>query len=344
MKFKENFSLKYFNTFCIDAKAKKFLEINTIQEVEKFILNFDLDEPIFFLGAGSNILFIEDFDGLVIYPNLRGEKIVEKHNDYVKFEALAGKNWHSFVEKCINKNFFGIENLALIPGNIGGAIVQNIGAYGEEIQNYVDEVYGFDLKDKVFKTFNREECHFSYRNSIFKNQLKGRFLILSVKFILRTKPIVNLSYFDLQNKLKNNPEINPTPKWVFEIICMMRRSKLPDIKKYPNAGSFFKNPLVDEEKTEEIRRKYSDLVAYPVGNDKFKIPAGWLIEKAGWKGKRIGNVGTYEQHALVIINFGVRNGREILDFANRIRNDVMEKFYIELEFEVEIVGNNNNFK
>lgn len=344
MEFKENFSLKNFNSFRIDAKAKKFLKINSIQKVEGFFLNFDFDESIFVLGAGSNILFIEDFNGLVIYPNLKGERIVENHNDYVIIEVLAGENWHSFVEKCINKNFFGLENLALIPGNIGGAIVQNIGAYGEEIQNYVYEVYGFDLKDKIFKTFNKEECQFYYRNSVFKNQLKGRFLILSAKFKLRKRPIVNLSYLDLQAELKNYPQFRPNPKWVFETVCKLRKSKLPDIEKYPNAGSFFKNPLVDGDKIEEIKNKHSELVAYPDGKEKFKIPAGWLIEKAGWKGKRMGNVGTYEHHALVIINFGVKNGKEILDFANRIRNDVMEKFGIKLEFEVEIVGNNNNFE
>ncbi|MGQ9819450.1 MAG: UDP-N-acetylmuramate dehydrogenase [Candidatus Kapaibacteriales bacterium] len=344
MGIKHNFSLKDFNTFRIDVKAKKFLEVNSIEEVEKYLINFKIDEQICFLGAGSNILFIEDFEGLIVRPILSGVKIIDVTDDYVIIEASAGENWHSFVKKCINNNFFGLENLALIPGNVGGAIVQNIGAYAEEIQNFVLEVYGFDLKDKIFRILNKEECRFSYRNSIFKNQLKARFLILSAKFLLRKKPIVNVSYSDLQNELKKNPNIKPNPKWVFNTVCSIRKSKLPDNKKYPNAGSFFKNPIVDGNKIDEIKRKYPELVAFPVGNDNFKIPAGWLIEKAGWKGKRIGKVGTYEHHSLIIINFGVKTGKEILDFANLIRWNVKEKFDIELEFEVEIVNNNNNFE
>lgn len=339
MRFEQNFSLKEYNTFSVEAKAKRFLVLHSIEDAEKFFAKYTISEPIFFLGGGSNILFISDFDGLVIYPNLRGIKIFKNTNDSVILEVFAGESWHHFVEICVKNHFFGLENLALIPGKISGAIVQNIGAYGEEVRNFVVEVSGFDLNSRQFITLNNEECQYSYRNSIFKNQLKGQFLILSAKFNLFKKPNLNLSYSDLQTELKKFPTLQPDPKWLFDTVCRIRSSKLPDIKKYPNAGSFFKNPIVDDKIIQTIKQKFPDLKTYTAGDGKSKIPAGWLIEKAGWKGKRVGMVGTYKHHALVIINYGVKNGKEIYDFATLLREEIDEKFGIKLEFEVEIVGN-----
>lgn len=338
MGYLQNFSLKQYNFFSVDAKARNFIELNSIEEAKILLSNIKNEENIFFLGAGSNVLFINDFDGLVLRPSLRGMNIVESNNDYAIIEVYAGESWHHLVEICLRNNFFGLENLALIPGNIGGAVVQNIGAYGEEIKNFVLDIFGFDFSSRSFKKLTNEECQYSYRSSVFKSQLKSKFLILSAKFKLNKKPRLNLTYSDLQNELRKFPTINPDPKWVFDTICRIRSSKLPDVKKYPNAGSFFKNPILKNEIFENIKEKYPDLPAHSYDNEHSKIPAGWLIEKAGWKGKRIGNVGTYDHHSLVIINFGATNGKEIYDFANLIREDVLAKFGISLEFEVEIVG------
>jgi len=342
VKILENFSLKEKTTFAVESKARFFAEVRNESDMLSVLDSQAFQQSArYILGGGSNTLFADDFDGIIINPVNRGIKIIESNKKFILLEVEAGISWHNFVEIAIKNKFYGLENLALIPGNVGGAVAQNIGAYGSELKNFVFEVRGVDVSSMEFKNLSAEECSFGYRNSIFKNELKNKFIITSAKFKLYRKPNVNLSYPELKKEVKKFPFIQPDPKYVFETVCRLRKSKLPDITQFPNAGSFFKNPVVTNDILERVKNKYPDVPFFPVENDFFKIPAGWLIEKAGWKGKRIGNVGTYEKHSLVIVNFGVKSGREIVDFARSIRNDVFEKFGIWLENEVEIVFNSD---
>ncbi len=342
VKILENFSLKEKNSFSIDSKARYYAEVQNESDLISLIDTYAFQQNRrFILGGGSNTLFAEDFDGFILHLNNRIVKIIEQNKDYVILEAEAGFPWHEFVELTIRNKFFGLENLALIPGTIGGAITQNIGAYGSEIKDFVVAVRGVDVETLEFKWLSAEESFFGYRSSIFKNQLKNKFIITSAKFRLYRKPKVNLTYSELKKEVKKIPFLRPDPKYVLDTVCRLRKSKLPDLSKYPNAGSFFKNPIVSKEKLNEIQGKFSNVPHFEIISDFFKIPAGWLLEMAGWKGKRIGNVGTYEHHSLVIINFGVKAGKEIVEFARTIRNDIFEKFQILLENEVEIVFNSN---
>ncbi|MGB9771506.1 MAG: UDP-N-acetylmuramate dehydrogenase [Candidatus Kapaibacteriota bacterium] len=334
----ENVSLKSKNTFAIDSRARYYSSIqNEYQILSLLESNVFHKSKSYFLGGGSNSLFVDDYDGIVVHLANRGISIVENNKDFILLQVDAGVNWHKFVEISLMNNYFGLENLALIPGNVGGAIAQNIGAYGVELKKFVQEVRGVDTNTGHFFELENQDCKFGYRSSIFKTDWKGTFIITSAKFRLSKKPNVNLTYPELKKLVKKFPFVKPDPKYVFEQVCKLRTSKLPDIEKYPNAGSFFKNPIVNKKTYETIKQKFEDLVFFELSSDAYKIPAGWLIEKAGWKGKRIGNVGTYTEHALVIVNYGVKKGREILEFAKTIQNDVREKFGIELEFEVEIV-------
>lgn len=342
VKILENFSLKEKNTFSIDSKARFYAEIRNDWDLISVLDSYAFKQNrCFILGGGSNTLFAEDFEGFIIHLNNQIIKIIDQNKDYVILEAEAGLPWHKFVEITLQNKFFGLENLALIPGTVGGAITQNIGAYGSEIKEFVVAVRGVNVETLEFNWISAEECLFGYRNSIFKNQLKNKFIITSAKFKLYRKPKVNLTYSELKKEVKKFPFLKPDPKYIFDTVCRLRNSKLPDFSKYPNAGSFFKNPIVGKDKLNDLQKKFSNVPNYEVQTDFFKIPAGWLIEIAGWKGKRIGNVGTYEKHSLVIINYGVKSGREIVEFARAIRNDVFEKFQILLENEVEIVFSSN---
>ncbi len=335
----ENFSLKGRNTFAVDAKARHFCEIkNEIQLLSLLETQTFQQSCRFFLGGGSNVLFLDDFDGLVINLSNKGIKILESTDEHVLVEVAAGENWHKFVEISLRNKFYGIENLALIPGTIGGAVVQNIGAYGVELKEFLHSVRGINVKSSEFITLANDDCYFGYRTSIFKTKLKGNFFITSAIFKLLKRPKVNLSYNELKQIVRKFPFIKPDPKYVFDQVVRLRQSKLPDIVKFPNAGSFFKNPVIGQEQLEFVKSKFPDVPNYQVDNGWYKIPAGWLIEMTGWKGRRIGNVGTYDKHALVIVNYGVNNGKEILEFAKKIQQEVYEKFNILLETEVEIVS------
>ncbi len=338
MKLEENYPLKNHNFFSLDAKCKYFAEVSKANDIKKLIdskLLYSCKK--FFLGGGSNILFVDDFDGIVIHFTGKRIQILSENEKSVLIEVESGLNWDDFVRFTLEHNFFGLENLTLIPGKIGGAIVQNIGAYGAEVKEFVKSVKGYELGTGKYLELPTEACNFTYRNSIFKQELKDKFIITSVVFELSKKPTVNLSYIDLQKEAQKIPNFRPHPHWVFNTVRRIRQEKLPDFNLYPNCGSFFKNPIVNEDKIDTLKPKFSDLVHFRTGENLFKIPAAWLIEKAGWKGKRIGNVGTYERHSLVIINYGVSKGKEILDFAQQIKQDVKGKFGIDLEFEVEII-------
>jgi len=337
----ENFSLKAYNTFGVEAKAKYFVEVTTIEELKEAINFSNSQTPnlsILFLGGGSNILFTEDFDGLAIKLNLQGisDEIINENEALVT--ANAGENWHNFVIYCLNKNYGGLENLSLIPGNVGTSPMQNIGAYGTEIKDVFVSCKVLDLENLELKTFNLEECRFGYRDSIFKQEGKGKYVILEVTFKLTTKNhTIKTEYGAIKSELENLNIQNPTIQDVSKAVINIRQSKLPDPKQFGNAGSFFKNPTIPLAQFEELKEKFENIQGYPNGNF-VKVPAGWLIEQSGWKGKQIGNVASHQLQALVIINAtGNATGKEIFDFSTEIINSVKEKYGIELEREVNII-------
>jgi len=335
----KNFSLKRYNTFKIDVKTKFFTEVFSIEDL-KYVLIFTKERniPYLILGGGSNILFTQNFEGLVIALYLKGitEKTINENN--VLVSSKSGEIWHDFVKYCISKNYGGLENLSLIPGNVGTSLVQNIGAYGIEIKDIFYSCKVLDTKKLNIKTLKLEDCKFGYRDSIFKNSERGKYIILEVSFMLTTSQHrINIAYGDIQRELISRGIENPSIKEVSESVISIREKKLPDTNIIGNAGSFFKNPIISKEKFEILQTKFNDIPNYSNG-DSVKIPAGWLVEKSGWKGKIIGNVGTHPQQALVIVNAtGKASGKEILDFSSKIINSVKEKFDIELEREVNIV-------
>lgn len=334
----ENISLKDYNTFGIDANARYFLTFDSSDDlIDFFGSNKDfLKEERLILGGGSNLLFVIDFNGLVIYPDVHGIRIISESDQAVEVEVGAGEVWDDFVALCVERGWGGTENLSLIPGNVGAVPVQNIGAYGAEAESIIVNVNGIDLDTLEKKSIAGNACNFDYRNSIFKTLLKGKFVVTSVVFRLLKNPSFVLSYGVLKAELERVGEVNL--KAVRNAVIAIRESKLPDPKMIGNAGSFFKNPIVDKGIAEEIEQTNGGVPIYPLGNDKVKIAAGWLIEKAGWKGKSIGNVAVYDKQALVIINKGNATGNDIYMFSRKIQMDVYAKFGIELEPEVNIIG------
>ncbi len=335
----ENFSLKAYNTFGVDAKAQYFAEVNSVEELIKSIkpANSQISK-ILFLGGGSNILFTKDFDGLAIKLNLKGitEEILDENEILVT--AKAGENWHEFVMFCLNKNYGGLENLSLIPGNVGTSPMQNIGAYGTEIKDIFVNCKVLNLETLEVEAFDLEKCRFGYRDSIFKQEGKNNYVILEVTFKLtRKNHIIKTEYGAIKTELENLGIQNPTIQDVSRAVINIRQSKLPDPKVIGNAGSFFKNPTIPLVQFEDLKQKFENIQGYPKG-DFVKVPAGWLIEQCGWKGKQIGNVASHQLQSLVIINAtGNATGKEIFDFSTMIIDSVNEKFGIELEREVNII-------
>lgn len=335
----ENVSLKSYNTFGVEAKSRFFTEVNTIDELKE-ALNFAETQSLqlLFLGGGSNILLTKDFDGLVIQLNLRG--ISEEHinENEVWVTAKAGENWHEFVMFCLQKNYGGLENLSLIPGNVGTSPMQNIGAYGTEIKDIFISCEVLDLENLELKTFTLDQCRFGYRDSIFKQEGKGRYVILEVTFKLTQKDhLIKTEYGAIKSELENLGIENPTIQDVSRAVINIRQSKLPNPKEIGNAGSFFKNPTIPLAQFEALKQQFENIQGYPNG-EMVKVPAGWLIEQCGWKGKQIGNVASHKLQSLVIINAtGNATGKEIFDFSTEIINSVKEKFGIELEREVNII-------
>ncbi|MDQ1805518.1 UDP-N-acetylmuramate dehydrogenase [Chryseobacterium sp. CKR4-1] len=335
----DNFSLKPYNTFGVEAKAKYFTEVTTIDELKEAILfSRSHSLPLLFLGGGSNVLLTKDFDGIVILLNLKG--ITEKNQDEnnILVTANAGENWHGFVMYCLNNNYGGLENLSLIPGNVGTSPMQNIGAYGTEIKDIFVQCSVLNLETLAVEIFDLEQCRFGYRDSIFKQEGKGKYVILDVTFRLTTKNhIIKTEYGAITGELEKLNIKNPTIQDVSNAVINIRQSKLPDPKLIGNAGSFFKNPTIPKSQFEDLKLKFENIQGYPNG-DQVKVPAGWLIEQCGWKGKQIGNVASHRLQSLVIINAtGNATGKEIYDFSTLIINSVKEKFGIELEREVNII-------
>ncbi|MDA3861668.1 MAG: UDP-N-acetylmuramate dehydrogenase [Melioribacteraceae bacterium] len=333
-----NISLKPYNTFNVDAKAKYFAEVNSIYELKQLLNDKNHNsEKILILGSGSNILFTKDFDGIVIKLNSTEIKLISETDDNIFIEADSGLEWDGFVKYTISNGISGIENLSLIPGKVGAAPIQNIGAYGVEVKDVIESVNIILLNNLDEKTLSNEECKFGYRDSIFKNELVNNFVVTSVLFKFSKSNKVNLSYLPLKNSFVGKTESEITSEDVRNAVIAIRESKLPDPNKLGNAGSFFKNPIITQEKYDTLKNEYSDLNGYPESNSKMKISAGWLIEKCGFMGKRIGDVGVHEKQALVIVNYGNATGNKIVEFSKMIQNEVKSKFNIKIINEVNIL-------
>ena len=338
MKIIENYPLLNLNTFGLDIKAKYFTSINTVNElIEIKKTNEFKDLELLVLGGGSNILFTKDFNGLVILNNIKGKEIIVQNHHSVFLKIGAGENWHELVMYCVDKGWGGIENLSLIPGNTGTAPMQNIGAYGVEIKETFVELEALEILSGKIVKFNNSDCEFGYRESVFKNKMKNQYIILNITLELKKNPVFNVNYGDVKTILENQNIKNPSIKDVSNAIISIRRSKLPDPKKIGNSGSFFKNPIVSLKKLKLIKNKYPKIISYKINENEFKIAAGWMIEIAGWKGKRFNNFGVHEKQALVLVNYGLANGMEIFNLSEKIILDIKDKFGITLEREVNII-------
>ena len=329
----KNYSLKNYNSFRVNHKANFFLKI----ENDKSLIDFLSDkkfknEKKLIIGGGSNILFTKDYEGVILYSCIKGIHILEENDNHIKLKVGSGENWDDFVKFCVNKNWYGIENLSLIPGSVGAAPIQNIGAYGVEIKDYIYDVNGIDLKNNLKKTYTNKSCDFEYRDSIFKRELKNNFFVTEVTFILNKNKKFTLDYSELKNINGQNLTIQNVRDKIIEI----RNSKLPDPKLLANAGSFFKNPIINIKIATKIKEKYNDFKYYQINESMVKISAAWLIEKSGWKGHKEKNIGVYNKHALVLVNYSSENGKDIKILSKKIKESVLEKFNVTLEKEVNI--------
>ena len=335
MKIQQNISLKPYNTFGIDVKTSQFVEITDKSQLKTVLEKNTL--PLLILGGGSNLLLTKDFDGLVIKNNIKGIDIVEEDNQSITLKVGAGENWHEFVMHCITNNYCGIENLSLIPGNVGASPMQNIGAYGVEVKDLITKVEALNLKDFSVKEFTNQECRFGYRTSVFKTSEKGNYFISSVTFKLSKTPNLNTSYGAINNELQDRSITNPTIKDVSDAVIAIRQSKLPNPSEIGNSGSFFKNPVVSVEVKNKILKDFENAPNYPQPDGTYKMAAGWLIEQCGWKGKMIGNYGVHDKQALVLVNHGGAKGSDIYQLSEDIIESVKDKFNITLEREVNII-------
>lgn len=337
MEIQNNFSLKNYNTFGIEASAKQFVAVHNVSEL-KAVLEQNKSKKKFILGGGSNMLLTKDIDALVIHIDLKGIKVIKETNDFVWVESQAGENWHEFVIWTIEQNFGGLENMSLIPGNVGTTPVQNIGAYGTEIKDTFDSCEAMTIENQEMKTFTNPDCHFGYRESAFKNHAKDKYIITSVVFKLtKRNHTINTSYGDITGELAKKNITNPSLKDVSNAVIAIRKSKLPDPKELGNSGSFFKNPILLKTDFEKIHQKFPEMKYYEVSETEVKVPAGWLIEQAGFKGKRFGDAGIHKNQALVLVNYGSATGQEILDVSMDIQSTIFKTFGIHIEAEVNVI-------
>lgn len=329
----ENISLKPYNTFGIDAIAKQFVSVNSFNDLKSIL---SLKKELFLLSGGSNMLLTKNIEKLVVHLNLKGITTRDIDENYVLVTAEAGENWHEFVLWCISKNYGGLENLSLIPGYVGSCPIQNIGAYGVEIKDTFYQLEALEIATGKTHIFNNNDCNFGYRNSVFKNNLKGKYIITKVTFKLtKQNHQLNISYGAIKAALENNEQ--PTLKEISDAVIAIRQSKLPDPKEIGNSGSFFKNPVIDTESFKKLQEKYPEMPHYIVSENEIKIPAGWLIEQSGFKGKRFGDAGIHKNQALVLVNYGNATGKEIHELAQHIQQTILQNFAIELEIEVNVI-------
>lgn len=337
MNFQNHISLKPYNTFGLDVMANQFCQVNSLSEFRQAITESSTDKHLI-IGGGSNLLLTQNYDGLVILNKILGKQIVEETAEAVKIKAYSGENWHAFVMYCLENNWGGIENLSLIPGTVGAAPMQNIGAYGVEILNVFDSLEAVNLETLEIKTFTNSDCKFGYRESVFKRALKGQYFIYSVTFKLTKQHTLHIDYGDIQATLQAH-NVDPekaTIQQVSKAVIEIRQSKLPNPAELGNSGSFFKNPTIEQAHFEQLQKVFPDIKGYMQPNG-VKVPAGWLIEQCGWKGKRVGDTGSHSKQALVLVNYGNATGHEVYELALNIIKSVKEKYDINLEPEVNII-------
>lgn len=337
MHIQKNISLKPFNTFGIDVQADYFVSVNSVEELKSVLSLNDYPNKLI-LGGGSNMLLTKDVNALVIHVNLKGIEVVNENEHEVYIKAYAGENWHEFVLWCINNHYGGVENLSLIPGNVGTAPIQNIGAYGVELKDVFHSCETITIEDGSFANFSNAECDFGYRNSIFKQDAKGKYIITCVTFKLSKKDHkLHINYGTIASQLGTMNVSNPTIQDISKAVIAIRESKLPNPKEIGNSGSFFKNPVISKALFEKLLANFEDIPSYPVSDTEVKVPAGWLIEKAGFKGKRFGDYGVHKNQALVLVNYGNAKGEDILKLSKLIQDTVNRLFNINIEAEVNII-------
>ncbi|WP_353722549.1 UDP-N-acetylmuramate dehydrogenase [Dyadobacter sp. 676] len=338
MQIQSNVSLRHLNTFGLDAAARYFVNVRSVEELTAILRDPVWKRtPKFILGGGSNILLTKDIDALVIHPGLKGIDMIEENEEEIVLKVGAGEVWHEFVMYCVGKGYGGVENLSLIPGTVGAAPMQNIGAYGVEIKSVIESVEAVDMESGAKRVFTNAECRFGYRESVFKKTLKDKYLITGATFRLSKKPVLNVAYGDVQKTLQEMGAETPTIRDISEAIMHIRRSKLPDPAEIGNAGSFFKNPEIPVTQFNELKGTFPELPGYPVDAGTIKVPAGWLIERAGWKGYRDGAIGVHARQALVLVNYGGGTGAEIKALSEKIQESVADKFGIRLNAEVNFI-------
>jgi UDP-N-acetylmuramate dehydrogenase len=340
MQLQQNISLKKYNTFGINVAAKYFAAFNTINQINELLEFNELptaNRQLLILGGGSNILFTKNFDGLVLKNEIKGIAILKEDENYVYIKAGAGENWHQFVVYCINNNLAGVENLSLIPGNVGASPMQNIGAYGVEIKDVFHSLNAFFINEKTTQTFNLNDCAFGYRESVFKKKYKDQFIITDVTFKLHKKPHFNTSYGAIEQELEKMGVKDLSIRAISDAVINIRSSKLPNPAEIGNAGSFFKNPEVEKSVFDILLSKFPEIVGYHLPNGNVKLAAGWLIEQCGFKGYRKGDAGCHAKQALVLVNYGNASGEEIYALSETIIKAVNEKFGVALEREVNII-------
>ncbi len=333
----ENISLKHYNTFGIDVKARYFVEITGLAQLQK-MLELEAYPKKFIISGGSNMLLTTDIDALVMHINLKGISVVDENEDDVEIKVMAGENWHELVLWCLDKGYGGLENLSLIPGNTGTAPIQNIGAYGVELKDVFVSCSAMEMETGELVAFGHDACEFGYRDSIFKNEAKGKYIITSVNLKLTKKNhTLHTGYGAIEAELKKNGIVHPTIRDISNAVIAIRQSKLPDPNELGNSGSFFKNPVISQKAYTKFMKKNPEAPSYEVDGERYKIPAGWLIEQCGFKGKRFGDAGVHEKQALVLVNYGNATGMEILKLAQQIQKEVSEKFKIKIQPEVNII-------
>ena len=335
MNIEENISLKNYNTFGIEVTAKRFICIDSVYQLQELL---KVEKDIFLISGGSNMLLTKDIEKLVVHIDIKGVSIDQENENEVFLTVNAGENWHEFVLWCVDNNYGGLENLSLIPGNVGTCPIQNIGAYGVEVKNTITKVEALHIETGKLVQFSNEECKFGYRNSIFKNEVKGKYIITSVSFKLtKQNHNFNTYYGAIETELTSKNIAKPNLKNISDAVIAIRKSKLPDPKEIGNSGSFFKNPVITKAHFLTLQKTYPEIPSYIVSENQVKVPAGWLIEKAGFKGKRFGDFGVHKKQALVLVNYNNATGKDIYNLAETIQKEIKSKFNINLEIEVNVI-------
>ena len=336
MKEYTNYPILRYNTFGMDVKTSCFVEYSSVSELQSFLSAKEYSLPLLHIGGGSNLLFLSDFKGTILHSAIKGIDITEESDEWIDIKVGAGEVWDDFVSYTVSKGFYGAENLSIIPGEVGASAVQNIGAYGVEAKDIILTVHTVRISDSSERVFSNEECRYSYRNSIFKGEMKGQYIVTHVTFRLRKSPVFHLSYGNISSELEKR-NLSPSLANIRDIIIEVRRSKLPEPEEFGNAGSFFMNPMVSMQKFKQLESEFPDIPHYPVDENTVKIPAGWMIDRCGWKGRNIGQAGVYHKQALVLVNLGGATGKDISCLADEIIKSVYEKFGVDIHPEVNYI-------